>query len=97
MSKAKNRFVALAAIPLLLDASNCLADVPFVFTDNTPAEAAQVNANFDDLNGRVDALEDPAIVVVDVDCSLDTMALQAAIDARPQGRQTINFQGTCSP
>ncbi len=83
-----------AAAASLLIGCETLANPPFTFSDNTPAEAAEVNANFDHLDQRLDALEDTSIPVVNVDCTGDPSALQAAIDARPHGRQTINFEQT---
>jgi microcystin-dependent protein len=49
-------FAILLAGGLLVLASTAAAQVPYAFSPGTPAKAAEVNANFADLDGRVGAV-----------------------------------------
>ena len=83
------------------------ADVPHDFTSGTTIRADEVNANFQDLDGKVDDLDQRVTgleegpggsgeVVLTADCASDDTALQYAIEGAPSGA-TIEFSGTCGP
>ncbi|MDT8399893.1 MAG: hypothetical protein RQ899_14900 [Pseudomonadales bacterium] len=83
------------------------ADVPNTFVDGTPAVAGEVNANFDNLDQRLENLESLGLAdrlsvlenldppEITVDCDTNPGALQAAIDAASPLGLSIQVSGSC--
>ena len=84
------------AMLLLTAPALAVAAVPNIFSNGQPADAVQVNENFDNLDGRLAALEGLGLPPVTVDCDANADALQDAIDAAPPRGEAINVSGTCN-
>jgi hypothetical protein len=86
---------AIAAILSLSAAYPAYAAVPNTFTEGQAAYAAEVNANFTDLDGRVTTLEGGAGIStwVTIDCGDDSDAL---INATITANTTYNITGACA-
>jgi hypothetical protein len=95
MIKQVNRNTAIAAILSLSAAYPAYAAVPNTFTEGQAAYAAEVNANFTDLDGRVTTLEGGAGIStwVTIACGDDSDAL---INATITANTTYNITGACA-
>jgi len=73
-----------------------MSEVPFIFQDNSPALASEVNANFNDLDNKILELARPLMNTTQtpVDCSLDPNALVNAVD--DGFRNILVTQGDCN-
>ena len=92
---AMNRVIYLLIFFLL--GGVAYAVVPNTFTAGDPASAAEVNENFNDLDGRVTSLENATLNAVAVDCNADGAdALQTAINGAPPAGLIINATGNCN-
>lgn len=94
MNKLVTRKTAIAAIISLTIAYPAYADVPNTFSAGQAASAADVNENFNDLDGRVSVLEAASAnpVSVDVSCSADANALKNMTITKDT---TYNITGAC--
>lgn len=95
MIKHTTSKTAIAAILSLTVTYPASAAVPNTFTAGQAASAADVNANFTDLDGRVGALEAASVnpVAVAINCGTNADALK---NANIKGDTTYNITGACN-
>lgn len=72
----KKLFTAVSLSTAIFTSASLNAAVPNAFTAGTPAVAAEVNENFDNLDQRISAIENATTSTVNVDCSSDSSALK---------------------
>ncbi|MEM1113380.1 MAG: hypothetical protein AAGI11_15815 [Pseudomonadota bacterium] len=73
-----------------------LGNIPFTFSNGTPADAEEVNQNFANLDTRLGSLEASNVATVPANCALDPEAVQDAVDSAPAHGLIIDADGTCN-
>ncbi len=95
----KKTLTGLTVVLSTLTAHNTYAAVPYIFTNDDPADAAHVNENFSYLDNRVTDLADQLNnndTTVDVNCGAGESLTDALVNAPASGHLTVNITGVCN-